>query len=325
MRLYDEVNMPLRLQKFLRFLRKKPYTITAALFLLTVVLSYQPNIGAGHAPPETTGVVLGITTPLALPTPAAKPWALAPAPEISAKSAVVLDTASHTLLLAKRAHERLPPASTTKIATAIVALENYDLATIVTVPSNLNGQVNGSWMGLEPDMQITVGNLLWGLLLNSGNDAAFTLANPSPTDVGPFIDQMNRLTSSLSLSNTHFTNPMGYDDPNHFSSAYDLAVLMSYAMEKPLFREIVAISQRTVTLRQGNRNVDLELENTNQLLGSVDGIVGGKTGYTLGAGGVLVEVVERNGREIIVVVMGSDRREADAENLIEWAYQSAAW
>lgn len=311
--------------RFFQSLRRKPYLLTAILFTLTLVLSYssergrtpQVNEALRKSYVKEPGKVLGFRRTLRLPTPATRPEVIAPPPQIDAKAAIVLEPNSHTILFEKNAHRRLPPASTTKIATAIVILETQDLNRIVTVPQNLIAITPGSWMGLQPQQKITLKKLLEGMLIHSGNDAAFTLAatyshpanNPQEKGVTDFVRRMNSLVSRLNLKDTHFTNPIGFDNPQHYSSAYDLAVLASYAMKNPEFARIVGTPRG----------------NTNLLLKTVAGVNGVKTGHTPQAGGVLVVSVNRENHPLIVVVMGSQKREVEATRLIEWAYRSTRW
>lgn len=308
----------------------RPITITAILLLLTSFLSLRTS----------QGLVLGEFTDLdylqqfnnltiqQLTIPAALPKFVntKQIPEnITAKAFIILDPTTHTTFLAQNADQQLPPASLTKIATATVVLQNMDLEQVATVPENISEKAQGSLMGLVPGEKITVENLLWGMLLASGNDAAHTLAVNFPGGYNTFVEEMNNLAGFLHLRNTHFTNVMGFDDGNHFSSAYDLAVLTSYALRKPLFAQMVSTIEKTVvselflpTNEEKERQQWHELRNTNELLGRIEGVTGVKTGYTQNASECMVVSLARNNKTIIIVLLGSDKRIPDAEILINW-------
>ena len=160
-----------------------------------------------------------------------------PLPELTARSAIVVDRKSGTILFQKKAQLRLPPASITKIATAITALESYSLDEVIIVTqSYLVGRV----MGLQPGERITVRNLVYGLLVHSANDAAFVLAGQEPYRINNFINRMNNFVIQLDLKNTHFTNFDGEDDQNHYSTAFDLAQLARQALLNKVFAQTVS-------------------------------------------------------------------------------------
>lgn len=305
---------------FVRLYRKtlhRPVTIAAILILVTFLLSLQTNEGS----------VLGEFTDFAsnqqLPIPAIFPIFVnkSEVPEgITANSVIILNSATHTALYAKNAEQRFAPASLTKIAAALVVLENMDLSQIVTVPADISEKTQGSLMGLLVGEKITVENLLWGMLVSSGNDAAQTLAVNFPGGSNAFIEKMNELVSFLHLANTHFTNPMGFDDENHFSAAYDLAVLSEYALRNPLFTQIVSTLEKTVISEPFKNNQQWhQLKNTNELLGKINAVTGIKTGYTNAAGECMIISLNREGEDIIIVVLGSQDRLKDAEILINWS------
>lgn len=261
------------------------------------------------------------------PTPTIAPYpvkiSVSQPAEITARSAVVMDVDSKVILFSKEPDLKLLPASLTKIVTALVALENYQLSDVLTVK---HLYVEGAQMGLFENEVISVENLLYGLLLPSGNDAAFTLAENFPGGFEQFITAMNKKTTQLGLKNTHFTNPTGEEDANHFSTAWDLAHLASYAMNNPVFAKIVSTPQITVSNSDQTRWHDLK--NINILLKENLGVKGIKTGWTEEAGGCLIAYVERGKRKIIVVVLKSeneDTRFEDAKALIEWAFTTHKW
>lgn len=243
------------------------------------------------------------------------------APNISARSVYALDVSSGIPLLIVNPKEPLQPASTTKIATALVAMAHYRLDDVLTIEEDFF--VSGQSMGLEPGEQITVANLLYGLLVFSGNDAAEVLARNYPGGRQNFIGAMNRLATSLNLASTHFTNPTGLDEALHYSTAQDMATLSLYALENPLFSQIVATKAFTATNLDGD--IVHELANINVLLGSVSGVIGVKTGYTIGARESLVTLIERDGHRILISLFGSNDRFRETEALIDWVFESYQW
>lgn len=245
----------------------------------------------------------------------------APAPAITATSVMVIDLASRTILLSKNAGTRLAPASTTKIMTAVVALENYQLEDVFTVPDLIG--LEGRQMGLVAGEKMTVRNLLYGLLVHSGNDAAYTLAANYLSGVGEFIYSMNQKARELNLKNTRFTDVSGLDQDNHYTSVYDLVQLTAYALGNPVFKEMVAV--KTIVVQDIDQQYEHQLETTNELLDQVLGVKGVKTGWTENAGECLVAYTERNGRELLIVVLGSADRFGETEKLINWVFNNFHW
>lgn len=209
----------------------------------------------------------------------------ADAPEVSAKAAVLLDAASGRVLYAREPHARLPMASLTKIMTAIVALEaTSDLEEVVTVSPNAEG-VEGSSIYLRAGDKIPLRDLLYGLMLRSGNDAAMAVAEHVGGSVEGFSFLMNEKAAWLGLADTHFVNPHGLDAEGHYASAYDLAALSRYAMENPNFREIVGTRvYRPRVTPSGHGNSEAVWTNKNKLLVTYEGAEGIKTAYTDRAG-----------------------------------------
>lgn len=243
-----------------------------------------------------------------------------PGYEISAEGVVVFDLESGVTLYGRNAEEVLSPASTTKIMTALVALEHYNLDDVVTVATVAN---SGQVMGLVPGEQITVENLLYGALIHSGNDAAWALAEHYVGGVEKFVEAMNEKAVALHLAHSHFTNPVGYDDPAHKMSAIDLTRLSAYALTNKTIAKIVAIPQITISDAQHTRFHSLT--NVNALLGKIPGVAGIKTGWTEDAGENLVTLVERNGHRVITVVLKSLNRFNDTEQLINWVFANYTW
>ncbi len=205
-----------------------------------------------------------------------------------------MDGTTGRILYEKDAHSRSLIASTTKIMTALVVCEQCNVLDRMRIPKEAVG-IEGSSLYLREGEVLTVQELLYGLMLQSGNDAAVALAIYCGGTMEGFVQLMNDKAASLGLTNTHFENPHGLDSPGHFSSARDLAVLASYAMENPIFAKIVS----TKTVRIGERS----LRNHNKLLWRVDGAEGVKTGYTIAAGRILVSSAQRQGRRLIAVTI----------------------
>ena len=224
-------------------------------------------------------------------------------PQITAPAAILVEYPSGRVLYAKNAHKRLPEASTTKTMTALLALQRVALTEVVTATAaDLVGE---STMGLVEGEQQTVHDLLYGLLLPSGNDAAMALARyvgsglKEPAGAGPvdrFVALMNRQAQQMGLMDTHYMNPHGFDDPDHYSSAYDLASIAWYDLHNPTFNEVISQSAHTVPGHS--------LVNTNGLLTRYAGADGVKTGWTDNAGNCLVASATRNGRRLIAVLLG---------------------
>ena len=215
---------------------------------------------------------------------------------------------------------QLPPASTTKILTALVVLDSMSLDDVVKVGELKN---NGQTIGLITGEKMTVENLLYGMLIQSGNDAGYTLANAYPGGLTTFIGAMNKKAQDLHLQMSHFTNPVGYDDPSHYMTAEDLARLADVALENKILAKMVAIPQ--ITISDVTHTYFHKLSNVNQLLGRIPGVAGIKTGWTEEAGENLVTLVERGGRKIIIVVLHSRDRFGDTIRLIDWVFNNYEW
>lgn len=236
------------------------------------------------------------------------------APDIQAfsKALVVYDAGDKVFLLSKNPNLRFSPASTVKIMTALVALEYYDLKTVLTVYS-LPENSDSSKMGLFLNEKITVLNLLYGMLLPSGSDAADVLASEFPGGKKAFVMRMNEKAKSLGLFNTHFVDPSGYEDDN-YSTAYDLSRLGAYALTNSIFADIV--KTRKITVYNTDNTIPHVLQNLNELL-VIPGVTGIKTGFTNEAQGVLVTTFLHGKKKYVLVVLGSKDRFQDTKALIE--------
>lgn len=233
------------------------------------------------------------------------------APSLSADSAILMDGDTGRVLFAYHARERSLIASTTKIMTALVVLEHCDPEMKFTVPAEAVG-IEGSSMYLHEGEVLSVTELLYGLMLHSGNDAAVALALACSDSVPEFVALMNLKAQELGLQESHFENPSGLDSKAHYSSAEDLAKLTRYALNNPLFRQIVS----TKTIKLGNRH----LTNHNKLLWTVEGAIGVKTGYTRASGRVLVSAAEREGRQLIAVTIADGNDWQDHKALYHFGF-----
>ena len=217
---------------------------------------------------------------------------------ISARSAALYEPETGRFLYSKNADTRMPMASTTKIMTALIAAEYTSLDEIVTIPYEAEG-VEGSSAYLKCGDEVTMEELLYALLLRSANDAAVAIAYHTAGSVEGFADMMNERTEALGLCNTHFTNPHGLDDKEHYTTAHDLALIAAEAMKNDLIREICS------TYKRGFVRDDLPIlyVNHNKLLRGYDGAIGVKTGYTKKSGRCLVGAAERDELRFITVTL----------------------
>ncbi len=240
--------------------------------------------------------------------------------ELNSRIALIYDRASGRILYERNGNKQTPMASTTKIMTAIVVLENANLNDVVTIQAKAAG-IGGSRLGLKKNDKITVNDLLYGLLLRSGNDAAVALAQYVGGSVEGFAEMMNKKAEELGLVNSHFIVPHGLDNEEHYTTAYELAQMADYALKIDKFKQIVSTKSTTININGYPKSIN----NTNQLLGSVNGVYGVKTGFTNGAGRCLVTACKRNNLDIVTVIIGANttkQRTSDTIKLIEYAYKN---
>lgn len=237
-------------------------------------------------------------------------------PQISAKSALVYDITANKVLYEKNPKQKLPMASITKIMTAVVALENKKPDDRYFVSKE--DLVGENSMGLSEGESFSLKELLYGLILVSGNDAAETLATNYKGGRTAFIKAMNNKAKALGLSDTNFTNPTGLEgDGEQYSTSYDLIVITEYILTKfPLFREVV--STFSYTIEQTDTHKAFYLENETNLLTSYPGVKGVKTGYTPEAGFCLVTYLDYKGHQIIGVILGSQNRREEMKELLDF-------
>ena len=246
-------------------------------------------------------------------TPTATP------PVIKARAAIVLDLDSGKTLFALDAHGRYPPASLTKVMTALVALDTLRLDQVLTVPASINQLPwDSTRMGLRAGERLTVRELMYGLFLNSGNDAAITLSEAAMPRAA-FVARMNARAAALAMGDSHFVNPIGLDDAGLYASAVDLA---KAAIELRLrFPEVAAMAAvPAMTLPAGATHHAFKLYNLNALIRKYPGATGLKTGWTGRAGGCLIATATRDGRHLLAVVLGSPRVFDEAATLLDYGF-----
>lgn len=241
-----------------------------------------------------------------------------PEPEISAETAVLIDAASGRVLYDRRMDAHMYPASTTKIMTALIVLETMDPEEKITVSARAVSQ-EGSSIYLKDGEEILVKDLLYGMMLRSGNDAATAAAEGAAGSVEKFALLMNERAASLGLQNSNFTNPSGLQDENHYSTAYDLAMITREALKNDMFREIAAAK----TYHAGREGADAYnyFCNKNKTVFQYEGATGVKIGYTMTAGRCLVASAEREGTELIAVVLNDHNWFEDAYRLMDYGFE----
>ena len=296
---------------------KQKNAIRVLLILINIILFSLFNIGVSFADLEADEEI-NVKKIEQETVQTSKP--IAEEPKLNAKIGLIFDRASKTILYEKNGLKQVPMASTTKIMTAIVVLENADLTDVVTIDKKAAG-TGGSRLGLKVNDKITVHDLLYGLMLKSGNDTAVALAIHVGGSVEGFAEMMNQTAKEMGWNNSHFVTPHGLDAQGHYTTAYELACMADYALQNPKFKEIVSTKTYTVTLN-GRPQV---ISNTNELLGVLDGVYGVKTGFTNGANRCLVTACKRGDLDIITVVLGADTkkiRTQDSIKLIEYIHKN---
>ena len=241
-------------------------------------------------------------------------------PTINSRAYVVIDRKSNTVLLGKNENQKKKMASTTKIMTALIVIEHTNLSDTVEI-SKKAASTGGSRLGLKAGDKITVSDLLYGLMMRSGNDAAVALAEYVAGSISGFADLTNEKANSWGLSNTHFVTRHALDEDEDYTTAYELALLSNYAMNNEIFAKIVGTKNYTITIN----GYPKALANTNELLGVLNGVYGIKTGFTNGANRCLVTCCKRSDLDIICVVLGADTkkyRTTDSIKLIEYAFNN---
>ena len=238
-------------------------------------------------------------------------------PNISAKSAIVIEASTGKVLYDKKAAQAMYPASTTKIMTLIAALEQGKMEDVLSVSANA-ANTEGSSIYLEAGERLKLSDILYGVMLHSGNDATVAVAEHISGSVEKFARLMTDKAKAIGAVRTQFTNPSGLPDPKHYSTAHDLARITAYGYKNPIFREIVGTRHKTIPWN--NKGYDRDLYNENKLLWRYDGADGVKTGYTDAAGQCLVSSAVRNNIRLIAVVLDSDQMWDDSQALLNFAF-----
>lgn len=248
-------------------------------------------------------------------------------PEISSKAAFLIDNRTNKVLYSKNENQKMYPASTTKILTAIVVLENCDLNEVITVSYDAIASIPEGYTiaNLQVDEELTVEQLLELLLVHSANDAANVLAIHVGGSITSFVSMMNTKVSDLGLTGSHFTNVYGLHDENHYTTAHDLAFIMKYCLKNESFRKIAG--QASCAIPATNKYGTRKYNNTNELIipktaSYYPYITAGKTGFTTPAGECLVSSAYKDDLELICVVLGGNNRFSDTRNLYEYAYSN---
>lgn len=244
-------------------------------------------------------------------------------PNVSGTAAVLIDAKTGRVLYQKNAHKKWEPASTTKILSVLIALEKGNLNDIVTISKNAM-DVEGTVVWLRAGEKQPLENLLYAMMLNSANDASIAVAEHVGGSVAGFVKMMNEKAEELGLKNSHFSNPHGLTAPDHYSTAYDMAIIAREAMKNPKFREIVA----TTTRAWHGKDWDSKLVNLNRLLSTYPGATGVKTGYTSSSGDCIVASAARDDESYIAVVFGSKDKKTmwqDAEALLDYGFDNFSY
>ncbi len=238
-------------------------------------------------------------------------------PSVSAKCAILIDASNGNIIFSKNADNTMPMASTTKIMTAVVAIENCDISKVVSVSKAAVG-VEGSSVYLYADEKLTMESLLYAMMLESANDAAAAIAIEIAGSIDDFAALMNLKAEEIGLSNTHFTNPHGLDNEQHYTTAYDLAMLTKYALQNPIFAKIVSTQKITIPMDKTD-SVRL-LINHNRLLRVYDDVIGVKTGYTKKSGRCLVSAASRDGITLIAVTLNAPNDWNDHKSMLNYGF-----
>jgi len=243
-----------------------------------------------------------------------------PVPEISARSAIILDIDSGTIIFQKEPHIKLHPASITKMVTAATVLETRSLNEVITVKQEYP---IGRIMGLEAGEKITVENLIYGLLVHSANDAAYVLAGQDGAEIKIFVDRMNEIVIGLGLKDTHFVNFDGEEDEDHYSTAFDLAHIARWSLRSDVFSQAIQLNE--ILVKDVANQKEHLLQTTNELLPAMEEIKGIKTGWTPQSGECFVGLADFADHQVVTVVLASEDRFGDTQKLVNWIKDAVYW
>lgn len=298
--------------------------ISIIISVVAAVTGYVPN-----SPSPASNIPKANFVSQLIASPSAKPASSRQVPTISfsspfpenlttASAFVVYSPTTKTFLLKKNEHLRLMPASTTKMMTALIAVNDYDQNEIITINRAVNAISKST--KFELGQQFTLESLIKAALINSGNDAALAIADHHSLGYQGFINRMNQQAQSWGLKNTHFANVSGVEQEDHYASAADLAIIADHLISNPFLASIVTQNNATIHTIDGKKTI--VLKNTNELLSQIEGIKGIKTGWTENAGECLVTYVDRD-FDIITVMLNSQDRFGETQKIIEWVYANA--
>lgn len=277
-------------------MKKSLYKITAVFLVIAAVFAY--NIGVTNAEPVAE---------------------LSGKKGVTAKSAILIEASTGRVLYEKNAFERMPMASTTKIMTAILAIENSNLSDTVVVSPKAS-DVGESSIWLAAGEKMTMSDMLFGLMLASGNDAAVAIAEHVAGSVDEFSQMMNAKAKEIGAYNTNFCNPNGLPIDDHYTTAYDLALISAYAMKNDFFKELVKTQYKTIPWEGHEYN--RVVKNKNKLLWQYEGGNGIKTGYTKAAGKCLSAAAERDGMQLISIVLSAPDMFNDCVKLLDYGFKN---
>lgn len=242
------------------------------------------------------------------------------APEVTSNGIMIVDLPSNIVLFEKNSSQKFNPASTTKIITALVALDHFQLDDVLTVN---RVETDGRTMGLVSGEKLTFESLLYAALVHSANDAAWTIAENYPGGAEKFVEAMNNKVGELNLKSSHFTNPIGFDDEKMYTTPEDLSKIAKAALNNKLVSKIVGTKNITVS------DIDYTrfhaLSNVNELLGKIAGVAGVKTGYTENGGEILVSEVKKNNHSVLFVILKSKDRFGETTILMDWVFNNFIW
>lgn len=255
-------------------------------------------------------------------------YSLAVSPSLDSEAAILVEVSTKKIIYEKNSTKQMFPASTTKVMTAILVIENCNLTDIVTVSESALNNIPEGYVtcGLVAGEKLTINDLLYALMLPSANDAAYVLAEHVGGSVEGFADLMNSKATELGCTSTHFVNPNGIHDENHYSTAYDLYLIANYAMKNETFRNIVATKEYTLPATEKYTSNDRVLKTTNNLLVETSNsyykyAIGIKTGHTSKAGDCLIAEASRDGLEFITITLNGSRF-TDTKKLYDYAYDN---
>lgn len=287
---------------------------TILLIPLSLFIVFFPVLGSTRNPRQPS-VKAFYTVDSPIPEKVENPQPLS----LTSEGVFVLDLHSGVVLFSKNPHKKLKPASLTKVMTSLVALDYFKEDSIIKV---INGSKSfGNTINLLKGDQLLASDLLYGLLVSSGNDAALTFAENYPGGYNAFVQKMNNKVTELGLENTHFSNVSGVESSDHYTTAYDIAMIARDALDRPVFESIVSTKKITLTSLKGNH---YPLVTTNVLLNK-PGFYGVKTGWTPEAGECLVVLSERDAHPILISILHSKDRFGEGEKIANWVFQNYTW